>query len=48
MKVTMQKLNQYLDYLNDPSFQVVNRPFVLLVHIKQFAINIFFSCRNKD
>ena len=30
MKVTMQKLNQYLDYLNDPGFQVVNRPFVLL------------------
>ena len=27
MKVTMQKLNQYLDYLNDPGFQVVNRPF---------------------
>ena len=28
-KVTIQESNSYLDYLNDPSFQGVNRPFVL-------------------
>ena len=28
-KVTIQRQNQYLDYLIDPSFSVVNRLFVL-------------------
>ena len=28
-KVTMQVPSPYLDYLIDPSFQVVNRPLVL-------------------
>ena len=28
-KVSTQEQNQYLDYLIDPCFQVVNRPFLL-------------------
>ena len=28
-KVTVQEQNRYLDFLIDPSFQIVNRPFVL-------------------
>ena len=30
-KVEIQRQNQYLDYLIDPSFQGVNRPFVLSI-----------------
>ena len=30
-KVTIQRQSQNLDYLINPSFQVVNRPFVLLL-----------------
>ena len=29
LKVSIERQNQYLDYLIDPSFQVVNRLFVL-------------------
>ena len=29
LKVTMQRQNQYLDYLIDPNFQGVNRLFLL-------------------
>ena len=39
-KVTIQKQNQYLDYLKDPSLQGVNR---LFVRYKQFTQDIFFQ-----
>ena len=39
-KVTIQKQNQYLDYLKYPSLQGVNR---LFVRYKQFTQDIFFQ-----
>ena len=46
-KVTQQAQNRYLDFLIDPSFQEVNRLFVLifedLVESEKVISNIFFQ-----
>ena len=46
-KVTQQAQNRYLDFLIDPSFQEVNRLFVLifedLVESEKVTSNIFFQ-----
>ena len=45
-KVTLQRKNQYLDYLIDPGFQEVNRLFVLsfaVTHTEQDTQDIFFQ-----
>ena len=34
-KVSTERINQYLDFLIDPSFQGVNRPFVLSLKMKR-------------
>ena len=45
-KITLQRKNQYLDYLIDPSFQEVNRRFALsfaVTHTEQDTQDIFIQ-----
>ena len=51
MKAKLQTRNRHLDYLIDPSFQGVNRLFVLLIendaHGTSYKAIFSSNCRNK-
>ena len=46
-KVTIQRQIQYLDYLTDPSFQEVNRLFVLSFENDAYRTIFSSNCTNK-